>query len=301
MRWICPTCGATSIRKRSDVKQRRVDKLIRDWILEGKKLKHLAIESGFHKHYLQSLISAGLNTFRISPHSRALDSAKPLILDGTWISWRQLVALVACDGERVVDWMFAPTENILTWSIFLSRLEGKPSGIVSDAQKGLLKAIRMRFGPDVPHQRCIAHITRQARIWLTRQPQTIAGQELLKMINELHAVKTHGHAQYWTKSFDAWLAIHEAFLKAKTKGVGKQWWYTHKKLRAARSLLLRARRELFTYLDHPIPSITNHLEGGINSPLKFVFSEHRGLSLKHKKQAVNLFLSKRAEKKKNPH
>ena len=270
--------------------------MINDWILGGKRLKHLADESGLNPQYLQQLISTRFKTLAMPARQPILDPAKPLILYGTWIVLLQLVALIARDDERVIDWMFAPTENVSTWGAFLSKLENKPSGIVSDAQKGLLKAVHMRFA-DVPHQRCIAHITRQSRIWLTRRPKTEAGQELLAIINKLYAVKDHEQASIWGKAFNTWLAAHENFLKEKTKGTGKHWWYTHRKLRAVRSLIIRARKELFTYLDHTIPSTTNHLEGGINSPLKFVFGEHRGLSLEHKKQVVNLFLSARAQKK----
>ena len=102
--------------------------------------------------------------------------------------------MIARDDDHVIDWVFAPTENLFTWSMFLARLEGKPAGIVSDAQRGLLKAIRIRFGHGAPHQRCIAHIARQSRIWLTRQPKTLAGIELLAIVNGLHAIKNHEQA-----------------------------------------------------------------------------------------------------------
>ena len=229
-----------------------------------------------------------------------LDPTKPLILDATWIVWRNLVVLIAHDGSMVVDWMFASTENFLTWNMFLLQLKGRPLGIVSDAQKGLLQATLLRFR-DIPHQRCIAHITRQCRIWLTRHPKTEASVQLLPLVNMLYKIKTHEEKESWNTLFDDWLRIHGTFLKEKTPGIGKRWWYTHRKLRGVRSLLVRAHKGMFTYLDYTLPSTTNHLEGGINGPLKFVFKEHRGLSVEHKKQVVNLFLNARAQKNKNQH
>ena len=249
--------------------------------------------------YVQQIIHSRLKTFKVPAHDQTIDPKRPLVLDATWIVWRNLIVLIAHDCDRVIDWMFAPRENFFVWNMFLARLKGQPLGAVSDAQKGLLQALRMRFG-DIPHQRCIAHITRQSRVWLTKNPKTDAGMSLLPLVNALYKIKTNSEKELWNMSFDAWLQTYEIFLKERTLGMGKSWWYTHQRLRWVRSLLLRARKEMFTYLDHGLPSTTNHLEGGINGPLKFAFKEHRGLSVEHKKQVVNLFLNARA-KKKNQH
>lgn len=299
VRWYCKRCKKTGIRKRKDVTKKKYIRLVLEWIIEGKKLRHIAKEFGFHLQYTQSIIHKYLRDIVIPNHDRTINLTRPLILDATWIVWRRLVVLIAHDGERVVDWMFAPTENFLTWDQFLLRLASRPLGVVSDAQKGLLQAIEHRFG-NIPHQRCIAHITRQSRIWLTRHPKTVAGTQLLSLVNMLYKIKSHQEKENWNKMFDTWLETHKYFLKEKTQGVGKQWWYTHRRLRGVRSLLANARPDMFTYLDLKLPSTTNHLEGGINGPLKFLFKEHRGLSVEHKKQIVNLFLSERT-KKKNQH
>jgi len=299
VRWFCTQCRKTGIRKRADVTNRKYDRWVIEWIVEGKKLKHIAKEYGYHLQYVQQMICRSLAAYSTPEHNRTLDPTRPLILDATWIVWRRLVVLIAHDGERVIDWMFAPTENSLIWEQFLSRLTGKPLGCVSDAQKGLLQAIMCRF-EHLPRQRCIAHITRQARIWLTRRPKTKAGAELLLLVNTLFKIKNQEEKKIWEKLFGIWIETYADFLKEKTQGVGKRWWYTNRKLRGVRSLLIRAQSEMFAYLEHRLPSTTNHLEGGINGPLKFVFKEHRGLSLEHKKQIVNLFLSART-KRKNQH
>lgn len=299
VRWYCTRCRKTGIRKRKDVTKRKYIRLIFEWIIEGKKLKHIAREFGFQLQYTQSIIHKYLTTIVIPDHDRTIDPTKPIILDATWIVWRRLVVLIAHDGERVIDWMFASTENFLVWNQFLSQFISRPLGVVSDAQKGLLQAIQSRFG-DIPHQRCIAHITRQSRIWLTQHPKTRAGAELLPLVNMLYKIKSHAEKENWNNMFDIWLATHIEFLKEKTQGIGKKWWYTHRKLRGVKSLLIRARSDMFAYLDLKLPSTTNHLEGGINGPLKFLFKEHRGLSVEHKKQVVNLFLHERT-KRKNQH
>lgn len=300
VRWYCKICKKSGIRKRKDVTNKKDERIAKTWILFGKKLKHIAFDERMSVRQIHRMIVAYLETFRTQKYDHVLDPMKPLILDATWIVWRNLVVLIAHDGTNVVDWMFAPTENFLVWRIFLSRLKGRPLGIVSDAQKGLLQATFVRFG-DIPHQRCIAHIARQCRIWLTRYPKTDAGVALLPLVNMLWKIRTISEKESWNILFDDWLRMHEQFLKEKTLGTGKKWWYTHRKLRGVRSLLVRARKDMFAYLDYRLPSTTNHLEGGINGPLKFVFKEHRGLSVEHKKQVVNLFLNARAQPNKNQH
>ena len=198
VRWYCNRCKKTGIRKRKDVTKKKYVRLIREWIVEGKKLKHIAREFGFHLQYTQSVIHKYLTGIFIPDHDRTIDSGRPLILDATWIVWRQLAVLIAHDGERVIDWMFAPTENFLIWNQFLRGLIGQPLGVISDAQKGLLQAITHRFG-DIPHQRCIAHIARQSRIWLTRHPKTTAGAEFLQLVNMLYKIKSYAEKENWNK------------------------------------------------------------------------------------------------------
>ena len=296
VRWYCWICKKPGIRKGPDVRQKKIDRLAIGWIIDGKKLKHLAKESGLRMRHVQQIIHSRLKTFRVPAHDQTIDPSKPLILDATWIVWRNLIVLIAHDCDRVIDWMFAPGENFFVWNMFLSGLKGRPLGAVSDAQKGLLRALQTRFG-NIPHQRRIAHITRQSRVWLTKNPKTDAGMSLLPLVNALHKIKTHSEKESWNALFDVWLQTNEIFLKERALGMGKNWWYSHRRLRWIRSLLLGARKEMFTYLDHNLPSTTNHFEGGINGPLKFAFKEHRGLSVEHKKQVVNLFLNARARKK----
>ena len=70
--------------------------------------------------------------------------------------------------------------------------------------------------------------------------------------------------------------------------------FTHERLRKARSSLSRlvSRRTLFTYLDPalaaegPLPRTNNPIEGGVNSQLRDVLRNHRGLSLMRRAKAV---------------
>lgn len=299
-RWYCKNCRSSGIKKRKDVSLRRWIKIIKKRFIEGLKLKKIAKEEGLHLRYIQNKCAEVLKKITFKFRKIILDPTKPLVLDGTWIVFRKSMVLVAHDTEKVLSWKFVTTENYDSWFSFLSDFEGRPSGIVSDAQKGLLKAVFARFG-NIPHQRCVAHVIRQSRIWLTLKPKTIAGIELLVIVKELAKVKTAEESEKWKKDYDLWLKKHYDFLKERSHFENsKRWWYTHRRLRGIRSLLSNALPNLFVYINHNIPNTTNHVEGGINSPLKFCFKEHRGLSFENKKALVNLFLNERS-KRKNQH
>lgn len=153
--------------------------------------------------------------------------------------------------------------------------------------------------PEVPLQRCLAHLQRLAISKLTRRPKTTAGQELLKLAYAAHGVKTPQDRENWITEFESWKARSERFLKERTHGIhpnGKNsWWYTHRRIRALKYTLEQSLHCLFTHVDHPgVPSTTNLVEGGINSRLKELLHRHRGMSLGHKKALVAHFLDSRS-------
>ena len=144
-------------------------------------------------------------------------------------------------------------------------------------------------------QRCLAHVTRNVKNKLTRNPKTEAGQELRALTNALFEVWTPGQRDAWLKAFHAWELEYLVLATAKTKGLNKNgrltWWYTHKNLRGGYIHLKNALPNLFTYTNYTdIPRTTNHVEGGINSRLKELIYRHRGFSLLQKQTLVATFL-----------
>lgn len=64
---------------------------------------------------------------------------------------------------------------------------------------------------------------------------------------------------------------------------------------------LNARKWLFTWLEPPEgfigtpKSTTNSLEGGINSPLKLLARNHRGMSKEHQRTAIDWWLASKTQ------
>lgn len=202
-----------------------------------------------------------------------------LILDATSVIKHRCVVLIVRDTGGALTWAFAERETYESWRRILARFDVVPGFVVCDGHTGLLKALR-ELWPQSQIQRCVIHVMRQARLDLTRSPKTSAGRRLRVLVNALTDIYTESQQQRWMRVWHRWLKRYDAFLKEKTLNPAgpRRWWYTHRKLRAVRSLIGNALPSLFHYVQNPaIPRTTNHVEGGINSRLKDLFRHHRGL------------------------
>lgn len=300
VRWQCTECRHGQCRERSDVANRNRNQLKDRWMLGVASLASLARNIGIHR----TTLSRRLNILDIPPALvplRQLTHPPILVLDGTAIS-KNTVLIVAYDtiSSQPLAWSFVSHEKFDVWHALLVHISAyhKPHAIVSDGQKGLIKAAKMIF-PGIPHQRCLAHIIRLSLAWLTRSPQTLAGQELRILIRNLALAKTSGKAEAWRSSFLLWDACYESFLKEKSiNPATNRKWYTHRKLRAVRSLVLNALPNLFWFTrDALIPNTTNAVEGGINAVLAELLHRHRGITEEQKKALVRRFLYARRKKK----
>ena len=167
--------------------------------------------------------------------------------------------------------------------------------MVCDGKRGLFTAIRKRW-PTVSFQRCLIHVLRQALAKLTLHPKTMTGQDLRRLVKQLPTIRTRRQKRRWIHCWKHWWRKHHRFLTERSYGdmqnKKRGWWYTHKKLRAVRSLIQNSLPHLFTFIGHPeIPRTSNYVEGGINSRIKELLHRHRGLNLAQKQTLVSWFLA----------
>lgn len=295
-RWRCASCGVSGIRTRSDNRERIWRARLAVWLTNPETLTKQSKRWHMSRWTARRALSF---VQRQEPHTPLLSlEDKALVLDATVLAPDLVVLIARTPDDTGLAWHFAEQECYESWEAFLARLADTPRGVVSDAQKGLKKAIRERFS-HVPVQRCMIHVMRLALSWITQRPKTMAGRTLRVMVTALPRVWSEDAARAWTALFLRWYAHHSSFLSERTPSPdGRISWFTHKKLRQAVSLLRRSIPELFTYCVFPgIPRTTNHVEGGINAGIAEVIGRHRGLASTQKKTAVALFLSKRRGKK----
>jgi hypothetical protein len=288
------------VRKRPDIKVRHHRTLFTRWLTGNRSVSEIAADYGVSR---QTLVRWFEPLWVRARHPAALNSDPHAIyiLDGVYLSGRENAALICRTMAAQLSWMFAERETLASWLAFLKKLP-TPYAAVIDGQKGLLAAIQ-RLWSQTKIQRCLVHIERLARIKLTRHPKTTAGRELLKLVQGLFTVRTRRQRRRWLRAYRRWERCHSSFLKERSYGepkAGKKraWWYTHRNIRAARSLIRNALPHLFTFVRHPqIPRTTNHVEGGVNSRLKELVHRHRGLPQDRKQVLVAEHLARKIGQK----
>jgi hypothetical protein len=296
-RYRCPDCSVTGTRKRPDIVEAKRLRMFERWVTSKATLVEVAVLAGVSRDAARIWF---MPFWENPPRVSGAVDCRTLVVDGVTVVKHEVVALLAGDPDTSapVGRGFAERECHGAWREFflgLRRRGANPKHVVCDGQKGLLKAKR-EVWPDTPVQRCVIHVHRQAMAWLTKKPKTDAGRELRPIMSALLMVRTSAQRDDWLASLREWEKKHHNFLKERSCGENG-WWYTHRKLRAVRTLLRNASPDLFRYIDDPtVPRTTNHVEGGLNSRIKELLRSHRGISKNQRLALVSWYLHFRLKK-----
>jgi hypothetical protein len=262
------------------------------WVSDKRNLDDLSQDSGYSVSTLKRYFHGCLSNY---PRLNVFPSERVnLLIDGTYfkrnlclivyrdntIKFTQLYRLT--DGEWY-DEMKEDLENLVKLGVDIE-------SITCDGHKSLLKAIK-KVCKTVTVQRCIIHIQRMCRIWLSTKPKSEAGIELRRIVSKLHLVNDIEEKWYWIVSLIKWYEKHEDFVNAKSynQETGR-FWYTHKMVRRSFTMIRKALPDMFHYLDNPrIPKSTNGLESFFGH-LKANLNVHRGLSKEHRKSFIRWYL-----------
>ena len=155
--------------------------------------------------------------------------------------------------------------------------------VVTDGGSGFPKAVKQVWAGTAV-QRCTFHAFCQVKRCTTTRPKLQAGKELYMLAKDLLCVKTLKQADLWVEHFMQWCEFWSDFL-AQTSIVDGKKVYTHERLRKARRGLVTLINQgtLFAYLDpkltaeEPMPAMNNRIEGGINTQLRALLRDHRGM------------------------
>jgi hypothetical protein len=301
-RWRCTTCGASSTKRRPDLARRAEFDTFLAWLL-GPIGQAEAASSA--RTFRRRTAWCWLVEPAITITGEVYDEIQ---IDGIYLS-SQWCCLIATHRGRVVAWQWCDREKTAAWKALLEQVP-PPTVVVCDGGSGLLPAIAEAW-PDTRVQRCLVHVQRNVRIYLTTKPRTDAGKALWTLARGLTRIRTSQEAVAWLQNLNEWHAVYGHMTRERTYRnqlvggrampawirPGQQWWYTHDRLRKAYRLLakLARRGELFTYLapEHEglaISSTTNRIEGGINAGLRELLRRHRGMPEAHQRRAVEWWL-----------
>ena len=191
-------------------------------------------------------------------------------------------------------WNEVPSERMDHYRYGRNILEEKGwtfRATVVDGRRGLTTVFK-----DILVQICQFHQMKQITKYLTRRPETLAGQELRSITLTL----TKSTEAEFTKKLHEWYTQWKDFITEKTLIAGtRRWYYTHKNVRSAYKSLERNLPYLFTYLKYPglnISNTTNSLDGFF-SHLKSKLSVHRGLKKDRRYKVIGEILKGEEGKK----
>lgn len=281
-RWRCVECGSSAVH-RHDSAAKELSAFL-GWLMSKGS---------------QADMPGGGRTFRrrsrafweIWPMPDAVDEVHRVVfVDGIYVA-RDLVVLIACTREHVLSWYVARAETSRAWRALLSRI-APPDMVVTDGGSGFARACAAEW-PETKVQRCLFHAFCQVKRYTTSRPKLQAGRELYGLALELMALEDPSQARWWVERYMQWCAFWSDFLEERTLSEGRLV-YTHERIRKARSSLssLVSKGTLFTYLDPalaahgPLPRTNNMIEGGVNSQLRAMLRNHRGLSELRRVKAV---------------
>lgn len=209
-------------------------------------------------------------------------------VDGKWLKRNGVFILHRnITTKENLYWSFHLSESYSSLFSDLSRLielidkkKDYPVGAVSDWKGAIVSGVASHWG-DIPHQRCLTHVTRTLKVLLPKKspfPSTL----LLRQISlRLIHLRNQEEISLWFKDLACWYNHYGQKLKERTINENKnskhKWWYTHGNLRRAWRLLTNDSETFFKHLDHKlIPHSNNSLEGTISQASNKLI-DHRGM------------------------
>jgi hypothetical protein len=225
-------------------------------------------------------------------------------VDGTYLcdGWCLLTAINGA-GE-VINWQWCDRESIAAYEALLTPIP-PPLVVVCDGGTGLPTALKHCW-PETKIQRCLVHVQRNIRTYVTTKPRTDAGKAMRRLSLNLTRIQSQDEAITWLNALEAWHQLYGHLVSQKTwanqKGAQRpawarrncDWWWTYDRLRKSWNLLSKLAKAgtLFTYLQPEfdgleIASTTNRIEGGTNGQLKDLLRRHRGMPSTHQRRALD--------------
>ena len=217
-----------------------------------------------------------------------------LLIDGTYFS-NNICLIVYRDNEIKFTQLYRLTDGEYYSEIKedlenLLQLGIQIESITCDGHRAILKAVKV-VCREVILQRCLVHIQRECRVWLTTKPKSVPGLSLLLIVNQLNTVKSHHHSQLWMKDIYDWHTLHKDYIHEKSfSAETKRYWFKHKMVRRAFVHIKNALPNMFQFLfNNRVPKSTNGLESFFGH-LKSHLLLHRGLTKEHRKNFIKWYL-----------
>jgi transposase-like protein len=158
---------------------------------------------------------------------------------------------------------------------------------------GIISALKEVY-PNIVIQRCLVHIQRQVRAYISKRPKSDAGKDLARLMRKDILFSSVRFIEWWK----LWKEKHSSFLDEKTKGEDNRWRYTHTRLRKAVRHIENALPYMFPSEEHiqkemtskEIAQTSNRIEGYFWVLTNEGINEHKGLSPERLMKFISLWI-----------
>lgn len=283
-RFQCTNCKYV-FQNKSRKKIRFIKKLWKEYVKQKQTYKQLAQQYDISTRTVQRTLD------KHEVNKRALIPTGTVVLMDTCYFGREYGVMVFRDeySKKNLHWKFVRHESLEEYISGIEWLKNegwKIQGIVCDGKRGLFSA----FG-NMPVQMCQFHQMMIVTRYITKNPKTVASQELKELVDLL----TQTDKESFAGGLNDWQIKWKDFISEKTYNEQnkRKWHYTHKRLRSAYNSLKNNLPYLFTWYDNmhlKIPNTINSLEG-IFSNLKSKLRVHAGLIKDRKIKLINQILN----------
>jgi hypothetical protein len=264
----------------------------RRWVIGKQTLDQLSLDSSYSKRKVQYLFKAYLS----KPPQFIIKNklALNLMIDGTYMNGD--ACLILYYDSKLKYALFYRWTNQEYFTEIKEDLENLKllgidlQSVTCDGKKAIINAVRKVY-PQALVQRCIVHIQRMVRHWLTRKPKSTTAKELRYLIGLVHHITNVTEQMMWTIAFEKWYETHKVFINEKVKNKPtNRWWYKHRQVRRCAVLIKVALPDMFHFIKNSnIPKSTNGIDSYFGH-LKLNLNVHRGLTYEHRNNFVLWYL-----------
>ena len=304
----CPKCGSRKVKKNgnkngrqdykcnscnhrfqndSREKSKTEKEMWKEYVFGKQTYEQLSSKYGKSWKTIQRIFDKNIEYKEIFYNENLVPTTTHIAIDVSYF-WEDLPVLMikSCAYKKVIYAKRIDKESIENYEKAIRYIEKKSrkvSWVVADWFKWLPELFW-----HIPFQMCHFHQVKIITRYLTRNPDLLPNQELLKIALLLK----NSNKSIFLEMLDSRISKREWFIKEKTYAEsGKNWWYTHKRTRSAYRSLRSNFKYLFVYQICGLPNTTNQLEWYF-SPLKTKIWIHTGISKERKIKILWEILSK---------
>jgi hypothetical protein len=256
-------------------------------MVEGYSVRQLSSQCGHSPAKLYRLLGHCLE--QAVPEAD-LCGCEHFILDGTFIHRpRTIIALMNAQTHTIVTGQYGVSESskpqLLRYFGSLKQKGLVPRSFTVDGNPQVTKTLRTIW-PDTVIQRCLVHISRQGLAWCRTSPKTTHARKLRSIFLQINKIHTLEARDRFLMCWCAWEDTYGSQIRYR-----RETGPVFSDIKRARSMLIRALPDMFSYFDDPdIPTSTNGLEGYF-SRLKAHYRGHRGLSRENRRNYFHWYLN----------